>query len=58
MSTGTATQRAVGSIVQVRGRDWVVLPSDLPNILKLRPLSGGEEEISAIHLGSGRQWRF
>ena len=51
MLTNTASQRAVGSIVQVRGRDWVVLPSDLPNILRLRPLSGGEEEISAIHLG-------
>ncbi len=41
---------AVGSLVHVRGREWVILPSDNPEILRLRPLSGGENELSAIHI--------
>lgn len=47
-SAGAA--HAIGSIVQVRGRDWVVTASD-GEILRLKLLSGGEEEGSAIHLG-------
>ena len=42
---------AVGSLVRVRERDWVLLPSGDPEILKLRPLSGTEAEIVGIHLG-------
>ncbi len=30
-----------GSLVNVRGRDWVVLPPDQPEVLRLRPLTGG-----------------
>jgi len=40
----------VGSLVRVRGREWVVLPSESAEILRLRPLSGGEDELSAIHM--------
>jgi superfamily II DNA or RNA helicase len=47
-SAGTA--HSIGSIVQVRGRDWVVTAND-GEILQLKPLSGGEEEAGAIHLG-------
>ena len=36
--------------MQVRGRDWVVTSND-GEVLGLKPLSGGEEEASAIHLG-------
>jgi hypothetical protein len=45
----TAVARSVGSIIHVRGRDWVVT-SDDGEILGLRPLSGGEEEATAVHL--------
>src|SRR6516225_4308026 len=44
-----AAARSVGSIVNVRGRDWVVT-SDDGEMLVLKPLSGGEEEAAAVHL--------
>jgi superfamily II DNA or RNA helicase len=39
---------AVGTLVHTRGRDWVVLPDSDPELLLLRPLGGGEEEICGI----------
>lgn len=45
----TAGEYPVGSLVRVRERDWVVLPSDDADILCLRPLSGSESEICGIH---------
>lgn len=45
----TATAHSVGSIIHVRGRDWVVTSND-GEILKLKPLSGGEEEATAVHV--------
>lgn len=39
-----------GKLVRLRGRDWVVLPSDSPELLVLRPLGGGEEETTAVFL--------
>jgi len=39
---------SVGSLVRAREREWVVLPSEDPDILKLRPLSGTEKEICGI----------
>src|SRR5271157_934981 len=39
---------AVGSLVRTRGRDWVVLPSDEDEVLRLRPLSGGEGETIGL----------
>jgi len=45
----TATHR-VGSLVRLRGRDWVVVPSDSPDeVIRLRPLSGREEDTIGIH---------
>jgi len=38
----------VGSLVRVRNRDWVVLPSD-ESIVNLRPLSGSEADVCAVH---------
>lgn len=38
-----------GSIVACRDRQWVVLPSDLLDIIRLRPLSGNESEICGIY---------
>lgn len=38
-----------GSIVTCRSRQWVVLPSELHDIIRLRPLSGNEDEIAGIY---------
>lgn len=38
-----------GSIVQCRNRDWVLLPSDDPELLLLRPLTGAIDEVVAVH---------
>lgn len=39
-----------GKLVRLRGRDWVVLPSESPELLVVRPLGGGEEETTAVFL--------
>ena len=38
-----------GSIVQCRGREWVLLPSDQEDLLLLRPLTGATDEVVAVH---------
>ena len=40
----------IGSLVRLRGREWVVLPSSDENLLALKPLTGQEEEGCSIHL--------
>jgi len=39
-----------GSLVKVRERDWIVLPSQDNHLLLLKPLGGSEEEITGIYL--------
>ena len=39
----------IGSIVRCRNRDWVLLPSDDPEIHRLRPLTGAAEDQVAVH---------
>ncbi|GAB4297117.1 MAG: helicase-related protein [Oscillatoriaceae cyanobacterium] len=39
-----------GSIVSCRDRQWVVLPSENQQLVRLRPLSGDEEQIAGIYL--------
>jgi superfamily II DNA or RNA helicase len=39
-----------GFLVTVRGREWVVLPSEDPDLLLLRPLSGGERDVIGVYL--------
>lgn len=39
-----------GSLVRTRGRDWVVLPSGEPDVLRLRPLTGAENEGIGLFL--------
>jgi superfamily II DNA or RNA helicase len=39
---------AVGSLVQVRGREWVVLPESTSETLVLRPLGGTDDEVTGI----------
>lgn len=50
MST-PAPQFTPGSLVRARGREWIVQPGSVPPLLRLRPLSGGEEEGAVIHAG-------
>ena len=38
-----------GVIVTCRDRQWVVLPSDIPDVMRLRPLSGNEAQICGIY---------
>jgi len=39
-----------GKLVSLRGRDWIVLPSDDPDLLIVKPLGGSDEEITGIFL--------
>ncbi len=41
---------AVGSLVKVRGREWVVLPESDEQLLLVRPLGGTEDEVTGIFL--------
>jgi superfamily II DNA or RNA helicase len=42
---------APGSLVHVRGREWVVLPAgDDPDMLLLRPLGGTDDDAAGIYL--------
>ena len=42
-----------GKLVSLRGRDWVVLPSDDEDLLVLRPLGGSDDEITGLYLPLG-----
>src|SRR5262245_30833654 len=46
--------KSPGRLVRLRGREWVVLPSDDPeNLLLLKPLGGSDEEITGIYCPLG-----
>lgn len=38
-----------GKLVTLRGREWIVLPSDDPELLVVKPLGGSEDEIAGIY---------
>lgn len=38
-----------GSLVRVRGREWITLPGSTPDVLRLRPLSGSEQDVALVH---------
>ncbi len=42
-----------GKLVSLRGRDWIVLPSDDKDILIVKPLGGSDDEIAGIYLPLG-----
>lgn len=42
--------RKPGMLVNYRGRDWIVMPSDDEDILKVKPLGGSEAETTGIYL--------
>ena len=41
---------APGKLVTLRGRDWVVLPSNDAELLLVKPLGGSEDEATGIYL--------
>jgi superfamily II DNA or RNA helicase len=42
-----------GKLVTLRGRDWIVLPSEDPDLLVVKPLGGSDDEIAGIYLPLG-----
>lgn len=40
-----------GSLVRARGREWIVLSGSSADVLRVRPVSGTEEDQTVIHLG-------
>lgn len=47
----TTTTFSPGSLVRARGREWIVLTGSSSDVLKLRPLSGSEDDATALHVG-------
>ena len=45
-----STSLQPGKLVSLRGREWVVLPSDSADLLIVRPLGGSDEETTGIYL--------
>ena len=39
-----------GSLVMARERDWIVLPQDEPDVIRLRPIDGNDADGIGIHL--------
>ena len=50
MSTDAIVQFKPGDLVKARGREWVVMPEIRPDLLKLRPLGGAEDDTTLIYL--------
>src|SRR5208283_4050794 len=48
MGLSATEQFSIGLLVRVWERYWVVLPSDDPEILKLRPVNGSEAEACGL----------
>ena len=44
----TASDYVPGALVHARGREWVVLPESVRDLLVLRPLGGGEDDTAAV----------
>jgi superfamily II DNA or RNA helicase len=47
----TGFQYSPGSLVRARGREWIVLTGSDNDVLRLRPVSGSEEDQATIHVG-------
>jgi hypothetical protein len=46
----TTLNYSPGSLVRARGREWIVLTGSDPETLRVRPVSGSEEDQTLIHL--------
>ena len=51
MTTIRASAYTPGSLVSARGRDWVVLVPDEPDVVRLRPVDGPDAEAVGVYLG-------
>ena len=45
-----STSLQPGKLVSLRGRDWVVLPSDTLDVVVVKPLGGSDDETTGIYL--------
>ncbi|PSB13149.1 helicase [filamentous cyanobacterium CCP2] len=45
----TSSLLSPGSIVTCRNRHWIILPSETPELIRLRPLSGSEDQICGFY---------
>ena len=43
-----AQEFPIGSLVRARGREWVVLPDSDDDLLVLRPLGGGDDDVAGV----------
>lgn len=50
MSATIQPQFQPGKLVSLRGRDWIVLPSDDKDLLVVKPLGGSDDEMTGIYL--------
>ena len=39
-----------GALVNARGRDWVVIPSDEDGLVRLRPVDGVDDDAIGVYL--------
>ena len=39
-----------GTLVNYRGRDWIVMPSDDSEVLNIKPLGGSDQEMTGVYL--------
>ena len=46
----TKEKPSPGKLITLRGREWIVLPTDDEEILKVKPLGGSEDEATGIYL--------
>jgi len=44
----TVSTFPVGSIVTARNREWIVLPSQDSSVLRLRPLTGSDDDVIGV----------
>lgn len=50
MAAAASTVATPGAIVRARGRDWVVLPPTEDDVVRLRPLTGTEDDAVGLFL--------
>src|SRR5687768_8322084 len=46
----TAANYSPGTLVRARGREWIVLGGSSTDVLRVRPVSGSEDDQTLIHL--------
>ncbi len=48
LATSPSCRFPIGSLVNTRGREWIVLPDSTAELLIVKPLGGSDEEITGI----------